>query len=323
MAAAEQNQAYLEAAIASSLAKISQNDAGIQDSQAKIDELERTIRQLRDQADALRSKKSTLEVQVERLRNDITVAQNKEQRLNQKIKELEDRIVTENKKIVQDDLDKLNNQINILKNSLPGAEAEVDRQYFNCYGEGAVTVEKTGSTTVYIVRGEDFQNLLENTYGLDFSDFACCDGQKVDPQAGSGSGSGSSLQKEPVKPEYRFESVDIYSKPYVDQVGYPFPEEVKAPYVEDKATKFDSDFSCVANTDTALRGAGRGVITSLEGNTYNIRTYAKSGKPTDEKIQIGSCTVVMSTVKVPRPGMNIAYTGNTGANLQADMITVW
>ena len=200
LAAAEENKAYLEAAIQASLEQIARNDKNIEDAQAKIRDLEAEIRRLRDHADSLRAKTSSLEIQVERLRNDIAVAEAKEEKFEREIEAYQDRINIEEKKLADEELDDLNRQIGVLKNSLPGIQEEVNRQYFYCYGDGAVTVEHTGSTVVYIVKGENFQSLLENTYGLDFSDFACCDNQE------------GGLRKDAhVAKEYKFECVDIFS----------------------------------------------------------------------------------------------------------------
>ena len=106
--------------------------------------------------------------------------------------------------MADNDLDKLNQQINTLRNAEPGIEREVNRQYFNCYGDGAVTIENTGNTLVYIVRGESFPGLLRNTYGIE------------EPQNGKGG-----LREH--GDDYHFYCVDIFSPTYVQEVGYPFP----------------------------------------------------------------------------------------------------
>lgn len=50
--------------------------------------------------------------------------------------------------------------------SVVGAvEREIDRQFYYCYGEGAVQEEEVGSVLVFIVRGEAFANYLINLYG--------------------------------------------------------------------------------------------------------------------------------------------------------------
>ena len=299
LALAEERKAYLESSIESSLALIARNDAGIDAAQKSIDDLEAEIRRLRDQADTLRAKTRSLEIQVERLRTDINVAEAKEARLREEIRDLQDRINLEEKKLATDDLNKLNEQINILKNSLPGIEEEVNRQYFNCYGEGAVTVAHTGDTVVYIVKGERFPELLQNTYGI---------------KAETGKGGLRGKQD-----DYHFYCVDIFSEPYVKEVGYPFPEEKKKPYVPEKVTKFENDFDCT-NQDGI---SGKGVIVGVSGNRYEIQAFTNQ-KAHKYYIEVGACTVIMSTVKVPKEGMQIAYTGNDSHGVvQAGMITVW
>lgn len=200
-----------------------------------------------------------------------------------------------------DDLDKLNQQINTLRNSIPAIEREVNRQYFNCYGDGAVTVENTGSTVVYVVRGESFPALLKNTYGIE---------EEHHEKGG--------LRGEKVEDKH-FYCVDIFSPPYVKEVGYPFPEEQKKPYVEKKVTKFENDFNCLDTTGAS----GRGVILSVSGNRYEVQSFANN-KATKQFIEVGACTVIMSTVKVPQKGLQIAYNGgNAHGVIQASMITVW
>ena len=244
-----------------------------------------------------------LEIQVERLRTDINVAESKEAKLRAEIADLQDRINIEEKKLATDDLNTLNEQIAKLKNALPGIEQEINRQYFYCYGDGAVTVEETGSTVVYIVKGENFPGLLSKTYGLDFSDVH---------------GHGDKGLRKGEHKDYRLTCVDIFSPPYVEEIGYPFPEEKKKPYVEEKVTKFDNDFNCLDTNGSS----GRGVILSCDGNKYEIQGFANNGGK--HYIEVGACTIIMSTVKVPQVGMQIAYTGNhVGGIVQAGMITVW
>ena len=84
-------------------------------------------------------------------------------------------------------------------------------------------------------------------------------------------------------------------------------------------TKFDNDFNCLDNSGAS----GRGVILSVNGNRIEIQGYANN-KANKQYIEIGACTIVMSTVKVPQKGMQIAYTGgNANGVVQAGMITVW
>ena len=43
--------------------------------------------------------------------------------------------------------------VEALKSLVGGVEREIDRQYYYCYGEGAVQIVATGLVTVYVVRG--------------------------------------------------------------------------------------------------------------------------------------------------------------------------
>ena len=55
--------------------------------------------------------------------------------------------------------------IESLQNSSPHIEREIDRQYYYCYGDGAIKIEKTGNVVLYIVRGQSFGKYLVNVYG--------------------------------------------------------------------------------------------------------------------------------------------------------------
>lgn len=112
-------KAALEFSIQKSEKIIADDEAQIAQATANIKDLEAQIKKLRDQADALRSKSNTLEIQVERLRTDISVAQAKEANYNEQINVLNDRIVVERKKLVSDDLDKLQRMIGTLKRLAP------------------------------------------------------------------------------------------------------------------------------------------------------------------------------------------------------------
>ena len=113
----------------------------------------------------MRAKATELEIKVERLRTDISIAEAKEDRINAEIDRNIDRINFEKKKIAQDELDDLNHMIDKLKELVPTTENEIDRHYYYCYGDGAVKVEKTGATIVYIVKGERFGSYIHSAYG--------------------------------------------------------------------------------------------------------------------------------------------------------------
>lgn len=132
--------------------------------------MEAEIRDLRDQLDSLRLEVNTLEIQVERLRTDIAVAEAKKDQWENQIDEYTDRINIERKKLADDELKDLEDMIEVLKKLIPTTEAEIDRHYYNCYGDGAVEVEQTGSVLVYIVRGERVNEYIHQAYGDDVPD---------------------------------------------------------------------------------------------------------------------------------------------------------
>ena len=132
--------------------------------------MEAEIRDLRDQLDSLRLEVNTLEIQVERLRTDIAVAEAKKDQWENQIDEYTDRINIERKKLADDELKDLEDMIEVLKKLIPTTEAEIDRHYYNCYGDGAVEVEQTGSVLVYIIRGERVNEYIHQAYGDDVPD---------------------------------------------------------------------------------------------------------------------------------------------------------
>ena len=306
--AAEQRKAYLEASIAENEARIAENEQKIRDAQASIKDLEAMIRSLRDKGDALRAKVSTLEIQVERVRNELSIAEVKAARIDDEIAELQDRVAEQEKLLVDNDLAALQNQVANLKNVLPYVQGEVDRQYFYCYGDGALEIVETGGTVVYIIRGEAFQALLENTYGISFDDLVCCDPDGNKDNFGAN-----------VPAEVELISIDTFGDDNNDGDGDSFGV--------DGDGSGDGDGTAVVTTFTCLAQegvAGRGVIVHVDGNRITVRRYANAGPPLDDVVEIGTCTIVMATVKVPRTGMSMAFTGSVVNKIyQADMIMVW
>lgn len=150
---ARDTEAALQASIARSTALIAENNAKIAAARASIDALEKTIKGLRDKADAIRAKITELEVRVERVRTDISVAQAKDGQIASQIADLRNRIAIEQPKLVDGDLTNLLDMVATLTRILPTVQMEIDRQYYFCYGAGAVTTTTTGGVLVYVVRG--------------------------------------------------------------------------------------------------------------------------------------------------------------------------
>ncbi len=43
--------------------------------------------------------------------------------------------------------------IDSLRKLVPSVQAEIDRHYYYCFGDGKVEVRQTGGVVVYVVRG--------------------------------------------------------------------------------------------------------------------------------------------------------------------------
>lgn len=156
-----------------------------------------------------------------------------------------------------------------LKNLIPGIEREIDRQYYYCYGDGAVTIEQTGSVVVYIVRGESFGNYLLSTYGQSLN--------------------------VAVRGNVNLYRVDIFSGTWVAQYGYPFG----ASAFTSNDLSLSGDFSCL-NPSSAV--TGHGTIRSISANSISVST---DNGPLN--FRLGACSRIESATKVPRVGQNFAY----------------
>jgi len=162
---ARDQKAALEASIAASQALIKDNDAKIANIRNTIADIQAKIKGLNDTVDRLRRDSNTLEVDLERARSDLSVAQVKDKKLADDIKNLQARIADQQPRLVDDDLNNLRTLIGKLNSSLPSIQAEIDREYYYCYGAGKVTTETTGNTIVYVVKGEAFGTYLQSAYG--------------------------------------------------------------------------------------------------------------------------------------------------------------
>ena len=258
--------------IAKSEAIIKENDAKIADARDKIAALEKEIAALRDKADSIRRKCTDLEIQVERLRTDINVAEAKEDRINDQIDDLNNRINIEKQKLATDDLDDLRNMINSLKDAIPGIEREIDRQYYYCYGEGAVTVEETGGVVVYIVRGESFGNYLLTVYGISV-------------KAGLTVG------------EVQFHRIGIFSPIWINKFGHPLVAASTA-----ASNNFDGAFSCL-NPSAAV--SGYGVINGINANSISV-THNDGHQVS---LNLGACSRLEAATRLPQIGQRIAFRG--------------
>ena len=317
LAAARQRRAFLQAEITSSLAAIAENDQRILNDQNAITQLQNIINDLQGQADILRIRSSSLETQVERVRSNLASAQVQADNIDAQIAQNTDAINKQKKYLVNGDLNALKSQIATLKSLERDVDQEVNRQYYFCFGKGAFSVAKTGDVVVYIIAGNAFPALLENTYGVSFADLTCC----TDQSAGV-----SSNPKANLPSEIKLTTTDIFSEEFTKNNGHALNPVVVDKVVDGTSVKeidsFSGDFSCVMN-DASQESAGRGVIVACNGNQYTVRNYAHN-TPTDNIVNVASCTIIMSTTKVPRVGMNMAYTGsNRNGATHANMVTSW
>ena len=217
---------------------IKENDKKIADARAKIDDLNKEIGALRDKANAHRRKCTELEIEVERLRTDINVAESKTRGIDDRIDDLNRRIDVEKGKLKHDDLENLRHMINSLSGLIDGVQREIDRQYYYCYGDGAVQTEQTGSVVVYIVRGESFGNYLLTVYG-------------------------QSVKVPAVRGTYNLYRIDIFSPVWTSQFGASF----SGSSMGGSSLSLGGDFSCTNNAG-AQTGSGR--ISNISGNRIEV-----------------------------------------------------
>ena len=277
--AARNRKEALEASIKRSEAVINENDKKIDEARAKIRELEDEIRRLRDKADALRAKYTELEIKVERLRTDISVAEAKEDKINAEIDRNINRINFEKKKIAQDELDDLNRMIEVLKELVPTTEAEIDRHYYYCYGEGSVQVEKTGGVVVYIIKGERFGDYIHNAYG-------------------------KSVKVPAVRGDVHFRRVDVFGNAYTAKYGHPYPHQE---YSGSDLSIKDS-FGCLAPSQCKK---GYGTISAIEAEYI----YATSNDGRKQKFKVAACSRIESTTEVPKVGQKFYWSAvHSGAD---------
>ena len=217
---------------------IKENDKKIADARAKIDDLNKEIGALRDKANAHRRKCTELEIEVERLRTDINVAESKTRGIDDRIDDLNRRIDVEKGKLKHDDLENLRHMINSLSGLIDGVQREIDRQYYYCYGDGAVQTEQTGSVVVYIVRGESFGNYLLTVYG-------------------------QSVKVPAVRGTYNLYRIDIFSPVWTSKFGASF----SGSSMGGSSLSLGGDFSCTNNAG-AQTGSGR--ISNISGNRIEV-----------------------------------------------------
>lgn len=97
----------LENSISNSEGLIRDNNAKINNLRNSVADISAKIKNLQDSIDRIKRDSNTLEVDLERSRTDLSVAQVKDKKLADDIKGFRDRIVVEQAKVVEDDLQNL------------------------------------------------------------------------------------------------------------------------------------------------------------------------------------------------------------------------
>lgn len=171
-----------------------------------------------------------------------------------------------------------------LRRLIPSVESEIDRHYYYCFGEGKVQVQNTGGVVVYIVRGDAFGNYLRNLYG-------------------------ATINVPAVSRDISFNRVNIFDANWVGAFGYPF----SSGSFSSSDLSLTGSFSCM--NPTALV-TGSGSITSIGPNWIE----ASTGEGNRTRFNLGSCSRVESTQRLPVVGQKFYWSGvqgGSGYNLYA------
>lgn len=283
---ARDTKAALEASISASDAIIRDNNAKISNIRTTIAEINAKIKSLQDTADRLKRDANLLEVDLERARTNLSVAKVKDNRYSDDIRALKDRIAQEQPKLVDDDLSKLRTIVENLNRIIPNIQSEIDREYYYCYGAGKVQIETTGSTLVYIIKGEAFGQYIDNAYG-----------QRV---AAPGLRTGA---------DYRLKVVDPFSAIWTSKFGYPnaVGGATRGGAGAGAGAAGFKSFSCLPTGSTS---SGSGVINKISGTGIEI----KDAKGNNVSLNIGACSRMESTTSVPQVGQNLVWRGAPSSN---------
>lgn len=270
----QDKQTFIQSAIDKGEAKIADNEKSIAAINIRIDDLQVQIRNLTDDADSFNGKTKDLEVKVGRLRTDISVNEAKKAKILKDNADLTARINIERKKILPDQLAKLNDMLASLRNFLPTVESEIDRHYYYCFGDGKVQVQTNGGVVIYIVRGEAFGNYLRNLYGTSVAV----------PNNNSG--------------DILFNRVDIFGNNWVGAFGYPFVSDA----LQGNDFSIGGSFGCL-NPNSVVTGSG--TITAVGSNYIDCNT--SDGNKI--RMGLGACSRLESTHQLPAVGQKFYYSG--------------
>ena len=122
---------------------------------------------------------------------------------------------------------------------VPIAQSEIDRHYYYCYGDGAVTTREVEGVVVYIVQGARFRDYLQNNYGSTIF------------------GPGISVD---VQNDIRFSNVDIFGGVWTNKFGYPYPNGLAG---NSNVFDINGSFNCL---QPSLTNQAIGRIASIGAN---------------------------------------------------------
>ena len=161
--------------------------------------------------------------------------------------------------------------IDSLHKLVPGIESEIDRHYYDCFGEDGDEVSESQGVVVYIVRGERVGEYLHSAYG-----------QQVEVPVDVG--------------EVRLSKVDIFGVPWTSKFGYP-PLNFSG-----SGQSSGNEFHCL-NPSAAEKGYVR--ITSVDAG--NI--YGRTQKGKELKFRLGACSRLESSEQLPKIGQRLYWSG--------------
>jgi len=193
---------------------------------------------------------------MERARTNLSTARGKDNKLANDIRRWRNRIEALRPNLRDDDLRNLRNLVTSLTGILPNISKDVDREYYYCYGAGKIETVTTGSTVVYVVRGDVFGQYVGNLYGGNLAS---------NLQFG---------QNESI----RLQVVDPFSPIWTSKFGLSYRGAGQGQAFS------DSSFTCLDNGGSLSTGRGR--ITSIQGN--EILVSGQDGR--QSKLSIGGCT---------------------------------
>ncbi len=167
--------------------------------------------------------------------------------------------------------------ISTLKGLVPSVEGAIDRHYYSCYGNGAIRAQQSGDVVVYVVSGDKFGDYLRNLYG-------------------------TSVRVPSIRSDVSFNKVDIFGREWSGKFGYPFVESA----FENSDFAFSGSFNCL-NPGSLVTGFG--TISNIGANFIE----AKDQKGSNFRFNLGSCSRLEATKRIPEIGHKFYWSGVPGS----------